>query len=150
MNNWGWTNGPLSEGKYEFDLYAGAGNNDLSKGTLVGKLEVEYRNGKVSVTYDMKSGFTLKEAQLYIGSDYLPKKGRSYTNSPGQFEYGKEFRSGTDSHEFEAGWYRGKIYIAAHAVVECSQQGEDDKKDDHSWYDGYSNWQWYGKGKNRH
>jgi len=40
-NAWGWTNGPLSEGSsYTFDLYAGAGRNNLSAGTLVGELSV--------------------------------------------------------------------------------------------------------------
>jgi len=58
-NRWGWTNGPLSEGSYSFDIYAAAGQCDLSKGTLVGTLDVDYSNGDVRVTYNMNAGFTL-------------------------------------------------------------------------------------------
>lgn len=41
FNRWGWTNGPLAAGSYSFDIYAGAGQCDLTKGTLVGTLNVE-------------------------------------------------------------------------------------------------------------
>ncbi len=47
--NWGWTNGPLPGGDYEWDIYAGAAQNDISKGMLVGKLIVEYNKGCVTV-----------------------------------------------------------------------------------------------------
>lgn len=116
-NNWGWTNGPLTEGSYEFDLYAGAGQNDLDKGTLVGKLNVEYHNGKVSAGYTMLPGYEMKEAHLFIGNDYLPKNGKNYKHSPGKFPYEGKFETAVTSHEFGEYSITGDIYIAAHAVV---------------------------------
>jgi hypothetical protein len=43
FDRWGWTN-PISTdpGSYVFDLWAGAGQCDTDKGTLVGTVEVEY------------------------------------------------------------------------------------------------------------
>lgn len=117
LKNWGWTNGPLTEGTYKFDLYAGAGQNDLSKGTLVGSLNVKYINGKVTVSYDLLPGYTMGEAQLYIGNGYLPIKGKGYTNSPGQFSYKNDFNTAVSSYQFGEYSFTGDIYIAAHAVV---------------------------------
>ena len=111
-NKWGWTNGPLSEGKYIFDLYAGAAKCDLKKGTLVGKLYVEYLNGKVSVSYQMLYGYEATESHLFIGNDYLPKdKKGNYTNAPGQLthEYNEEYS------------FDGDIYIAAHLSVKTKK-----------------------------
>jgi len=107
-NKWGWTNGPLSEGKYTFDLYAGAAQCDLEKGTMVGKLYVEYLDGKVSVSYKMLYGYEVKESHLFIGNDYLPKdKKGNYTNAPGQL-----------THEYNVEYsFDGDIYIAAHLSV---------------------------------
>ena len=39
---WGWSNGALSEGTYYFDIFAGAGQCDRTKGALVGLLTVDY------------------------------------------------------------------------------------------------------------
>jgi hypothetical protein len=95
VNNrfWGWTNGPLPEGSYEWDIYAGAGQNDLSKGTVVGTLYVDYEDGCVTVTYELDEGYYLGETHLWVGNDVLPevKRGKTsvYTNAPGQFPYGR-------------------------------------------------------------
>ena len=55
FKRWGWTSGPISEGRGErtYDLYAGAGTCDLGKGTLVGTLAASYSSGKLRVTYSM-------------------------------------------------------------------------------------------------
>jgi uncharacterized repeat protein (TIGR01451 family) len=126
VNNkfWGWTNGPLSEGDYIFDIYAGAGQNDLTKGTWVGELHVSYHGGTVTVTYKMLvDDFYLGETHLWVGSDVLPKvtRGKStvYTNAPGQFPYSAGFELG----EYQTEWtwtgtgFTGDIYVAAHSVV---------------------------------
>lgn len=106
-NNWGWTNGPLTQRqeKYEFILWAAAGQNDFNKGINVGKVYVEYYNDKVSVTYAMSPGYTLEESHVWVGKGLLPtdRRGR-YTNAPGQLYI--------ESETFE-----GPIYVAFHAVV---------------------------------
>lgn len=126
-NNWGWTNGPLSEGSYEWDIYAGAGRNDLDSGEIVGTLYVEYEDGSVTVTYDLDSGHYLSETHLWIGNEPLPmvsrgRRGQVHTNAPGQFPYGisHDFEGG----ELESSWtitedgFDGDIYVAAHSVVQ--------------------------------
>ena len=132
--NWGWTNGLLPEGSYEWDVYAGAGQNDLSKGTIVGTLYVVYEAGCVTVTYQLNDyaegeGYCLGETHLWVGNDVLPKVSRGrdgwvYTNAPGQFPYGTDYGfdpDDTDTWETEWTWtgcgFEGDIYIAAHAVV---------------------------------
>lgn len=141
VNNrfWGWNNGPLAEGSHVFDLYAGAGQNILENGILVGKVYVDYEDGCVNVTYETfeSENYYLGEVHLWVGDDVLPyvTRGRShiktYTNAPGQFPYGEYigFEAG-NTMETEWEWskcsFEGDIYVAAHAVVwmpvECAQE----------------------------
>ncbi len=111
-NRWGWTNGPLAEGSYIFDLYAAAGQCDLSKGTLVGEVTVVYTGGTATVTYGVNPGFTLNEVHLYVGGGILPMKDGQYTVAPGQYPY-----SGDGSAPFVISGLSGDIYVIAHAVV---------------------------------
>ena len=46
---WGWQAGPLSEGSYTYDVWAAAGQNDTSKGTLVGYVDILVSSGNVTV-----------------------------------------------------------------------------------------------------
>jgi len=135
VNNmfWGWTNGPLGEGHYMWPIYAGAGQNILDNGYVVGTLYVDYYDGCVTVKYEMDPGYYMGETHLWVGDDVLPevKRGRStvYTNAPGQFPYGThkdptftfnpEDPSGTGLTEWT--WskcgFEGNIYVAAHSVV---------------------------------
>ncbi|WP_090552856.1 hypothetical protein [Natronincola ferrireducens] len=107
-NNWGWTNGPISEGEYVLKLWAGAGQNNLDNGIHVGNVIVDYKAGTVIVNYDIFSGYALQETHLWIGNQELPsdRRGR-LTNAPGQlgFKVGEEYK------------FNGDIYVAAHAVV---------------------------------
>ncbi len=132
-NNWGWTNGPLSEGTYEFPVYAGAGGNDIEKGTLVGTLYVDYDDGTVTVKYDLNKGYYLGETHLWVGNDVLPAVRRGYTNAPGQFPnshyYGFEAGETMETEwEWTGSGFEGKIWVAAHAVVwmevECEETEE--------------------------
>ena len=129
--NWGWTNGPLEEGSYEWEIYAGAGQNILENGYVVGTLYVKYEDGCVSVTYEMDEGYYLGEMHLWVGDGdrpYLPtvSRGRNdvYTNAPGQFPYGTNYGFDPDDLDtwkidwnFEKSDFEGDVYVAAHAVV---------------------------------
>lgn len=116
-NRWGWTIGPLDEGEYEFEIWAGAGQCDLSKGSLVGTLIVEYEEGAATVTYVMDDCRTLKETHLYIGNDILPKDNNDeYTVAPGQYgNTHSEVEDEADQYVVEG--LSGEIYLIAHAVV---------------------------------
>jgi hypothetical protein len=122
-NRWGWSNGPLAEGSYSFPIYAGAGQCDLNKGTLVGSLNVTYSGGIAIITYDMDGtdpetglAYTLTETHLYAGSAPLASKNGEYTVAPGQFPY-ISAELNTDSRTYSISGLSGEIYIVAHATV---------------------------------
>lgn len=117
FNRWGWSNGPLAEGTYSFEIWAAAGQCDTDKGTLTGTLSVNYANGTATVTYTMYSGFMMTENHLYVGADRLPKKNGVETVAPGQYPlvYGDIYSGQTT---YTVNNLSGPIYVVAHAVVE--------------------------------
>lgn len=120
FQRWGWSNGPLAAGSYQMPIYAAAGQCDLSKGANVGTLGVEYNGSSATVTYSMKSGFTMDETHLYVGSAPLATKNGEYTVAPGQFPNTRNLtKASTDS--FTVNGLSGNIYVVAHAVA-CSTQ----------------------------
>jgi hypothetical protein len=116
-NRWGWTNGPLTAGTYSFPIYAGAGQSDISKGTLVGTLTVAYDGAKATVTYGMKSGFSLTETHLYVGGAQLPSFKGEYTVAPGQYPYKHGALNDVASDSYTVSGLSGSVYVVAHAVV---------------------------------
>jgi hypothetical protein len=123
-NRWGWTNGPLAEGSYTFDIYAAAGQCVLSKGTLVGTLDVNYSAGKATITYKMVGSnpvtglqYTLTETHLYVGSEPLARNNQGEpTVAPGQFPYINPELNST-SRTYTISGLSGEIYVVAHATV---------------------------------
>ena len=116
-NKWGWTNGPFPEGTYSFDVYAGAGQCDLEKGTLVGTLVVTYMDGEATFNYTLNSGFALTNVHLYAGNEvlYRNKKGE-YSITPGQSPWVDEDLD-LNTYEYTFSDLSGNIYIIAHATV---------------------------------
>ncbi len=115
---WGWTNGPLDQGSYEFEIWAGAGQCDLSKGMHVGTLEVEYNGSTVTVTYNMLDGYKMSETHLFVGNDLLPKmKNGKYTAAPGQYPYKSGYPNGATTDTYTIEDVSGEIYIIAHGVA---------------------------------
>ena len=104
FKRWGWTIGPLSEGNYTYEIYAGAGQCDISKGELVGTVDVSYLDGIVTFDYNINPGHSIQETHSYAGKEMYPrnKKGKP-TVAPGQFTVNGDLD--------------GPIYIIAHAVV---------------------------------
>tara|TARA_E500000318_G_scaffold104327_1_gene110187 strand:+ start:845 stop:1927 length:1083 start_codon:yes stop_codon:yes gene_type:complete len=107
FNRWGWSIGPLADGTEEsYDVYAGAGQCDTSKGELVGTVDVSYIDGEVSVIYNIEDGYVATETHTYAGSTMFPLDNGEPTVAPGQY-YIEENLS-------------GDIYVIAHAVV-CAE-----------------------------
>jgi hypothetical protein len=87
-NRWGWTNVfPSNNGTYQMDVYAAAGQCDISKGALVGNVEVIYTDGSIEVTITTLPGYKMTVAQLHVGSQILPTLGNGFTTAPGQYPY---------------------------------------------------------------
>ncbi|NHF61560.1 hypothetical protein FK220_019565 [Flavobacteriaceae bacterium TP-CH-4] len=104
FNRWGWTIGPLAEGDYTYEVYAGAGQCDTNKGELVGTVDVSYANGEVDVVYNIDAAYDVEETHTYAGTEMFPtdKKGK-LTVAPGQYSIADDLS--------------GEIYVIAHAVV---------------------------------
>lgn len=116
FNRWGWSNGSLDEGSYTFDMYAGAGQSDITKGTHVGTLDVVYSSGTATVTYNINPPYFMIEAQLYVGSEILPRNNGEYTVAPGQYPYNEDVTNPT-SHTYVVDNLSGGVYVVAHATV---------------------------------
>jgi len=108
-NNWGWTN-LIGEGSYDWPIYAGAGQCDISKGTLVGNLSVEYSAGTATITYELDPDFNLDETHVWVGTTPLPLKRGVYTTAPGKFNHNGE-------NPVVVSGLSGNIWIAAHSGV---------------------------------
>lgn len=115
-NRWGWTIGPLSEGNYTFEIYAGAGQCDITKGDAVGELTVEYTGGVATISFNMNSGSVLEETHLYLGNDPIPSKNGSLTVAPGQLPLSHDL-DGASSDSYTINNLDGDIYVIAHSVV---------------------------------
>lgn len=113
---WGWSIGPLSESVDTFDIIAGAGRCDTTKGTKVGFGIVSYEGGVVRVSFHAYPGQAFFEAQLYVGSDRLPRglKGK-YTVAPGQYPYKLGIENAT-SGSFKVTGLTGNPYLVLHLV----------------------------------
>ncbi|MFO7652311.1 MAG: hypothetical protein R6X25_00655 [Candidatus Krumholzibacteriia bacterium] len=133
IQRWGWTNHLMDEGTYYFDLYAGAGQCDLEKGTLVGTVEVVYDADSVDVTYYTCGSYLLEEVHVYVGSEPLPMlRNGHWTVAPGQYTYTNDHVGGLNEYPVEIPYMNGDVYVIAHAVVsgdysmgDCGEPGCD-------------------------
>lgn len=116
IKRWGWSNGPLSEGSYTWDVYAGAGQCDTSKGTLVGSVTVDYSGGVATVTYTTLAGYYTNETHLYVGNDVLASNNGEYTVAPGQYPYIHDL-DGATSDTYTVSGLSGDIYVVHHSVT---------------------------------
>ena len=116
---WGWA-ANIAPGWWQekFELWAGAGKNDTSKGVHVGNVIVRSvsATGLLRVTYKIFPDYTMSELHIYA-NDLKPT-----TIAPGQFGFTKEFSPGTDSftYDFNVKDTDGDgVWVIAHAVI-CS------------------------------
>lgn len=108
---WGWF-GELAPGTYEFDLYAGAGRCDLSKGTLVGMFELQYDGASSTGTFWPEASFTVSTSHLYLAHSMLEKL------SPGQFSSTVSGDNLSETTHIIGGLDgASNIYFSAHAEV---------------------------------
>lgn len=116
FKSWGWTNGPLGPGHYEFDIWAGAAKCDLSKGDLVGTLTIGYDGSTATVTYSMNAGCTMGFTQVYVGSEMFPRDAKGkFTVAPGAYTSIHYVDDVTDTHTITG--LSGNIWVIAHADV---------------------------------
>ncbi len=122
FGNWGWQITVLPGDDNSVDLYAGAAQHDLSKGTHVGTVSYTYDGSVLHLTYETFEGFGLLEAHVYAGAEELP------TNAPGLFGNTQEPLEPTSMLDFTVPVEADPLYVAVHAVVvgtDCEPEEED-------------------------
>ncbi len=70
---WGWVIPIENIGTFTYPIYAAAGQGDISKGSKIGELYVEYNGRDAEVIFETYDHFGLFETHVYI-SDELPSK----------------------------------------------------------------------------
>ena len=119
-NRWGWVNEfPSSNGTYQMEVYAAAGQCDISKGALVGNVEVTYTDRSIEVTVTTLPGYKMTEAQLHVGSQILPTQGNGFTTAPGQYPYSDMVDGDFTTYTFESisAGDADTFYVVLHANV---------------------------------
>jgi hypothetical protein len=88
FSNWGWTNELSAYRIGQMPLYAGAGQCDVDKGTLVGRFFYTYANGVFNYTFvpTPDSGILFEGEAVYADTGMYPvlRTGRP-TTAPGQY-----------------------------------------------------------------
>ncbi len=127
FGNWGWTNGPISPGyQGTWEVWAGAGQCDTSKGTLAGLLEVHYVDDELRLNFDAGTdGCCIRSQQIYVGSAETPTKPNGDpTVAPGQYPFKQDFADCVRQSSFSV-QVQGDVYVIFHAEACCP---EGDKK----------------------
>ena len=109
-SRWGWQITMQVGDTLTTPIFAGAGQNDVTKGTYVGDLLLSYDGQVVDATYQMFPEFVMTETHLFVGDSNIE------TAAPGQFgNLHENLETQTDLYEV---WIDApEIYVVAHAVV---------------------------------
>lgn len=118
FNRWGWSNGAIAAGTYYWDIFAGAGRSDITKGTFVGILTVEYDGSTATVFFDVDAPYYMDENHLYVGNEILARDvNGDFTVAPGQYPTIHNELNGATSDSYIIEGLSGDIYVVAHATV---------------------------------
>ncbi|MCI5146282.1 MAG: hypothetical protein D3923_12315 [Candidatus Electrothrix sp. AR3] len=125
-NKWGWQiDVPPFASIITKDIYAGAGQNDLDKGTKVGTLLIDYIYPMINVSFMMSDDYTMNETHLYVGL------GNTTTGAPGQFGHLHTGLAGASSDSYNINLLTDPtippfvpLKVVAHAVV-CGDFSEE-------------------------
>lgn len=112
-NRWGWQVTVYPNETLVKPIYAGAGQNDITKGTYVGDLHISYDGSTLLVDFIMLNGssYTMDETHLYAGVV------ETDTAAPGQFGHLNENLGDATSDSYSISISGSPIYVVAHAVV---------------------------------
>jgi hypothetical protein len=112
-NRWGWIITLNEFGSFTTPIYAGAGQNDITKGTQVGTLTYNWDGNILTVSYALLPGYSLSETHVYASSEFPTSA------APGLYGNTHELPADSSSDTFTLSVTGSTIYIIAHAVV-CS------------------------------
>ncbi|CAB1103913.1 unnamed protein product [Ectocarpus sp. CCAP 1310/34] len=91
-NRWGWyleSTFDSTDQSFTFDMYAGAGQNDLSSGALAGNVVVNViQDGSSDYTVHPADGYCFDDVHVHVGNELPTKTKKSVTTptvAPGQY-----------------------------------------------------------------
>ncbi|MDR9457491.1 MAG: hypothetical protein RI572_08785 [Salegentibacter sp.] len=115
---WGWAlNFDGEDGTYEYNIYAGAAQNDTDKGTLVGVVTLEVDGDDVEVEIDLYGGVDAEGGHIYFDDEDAPT-----TTAPGQF--GDELSEFDDIETWSTEYSGdGDFWLVVHLDV-CPDESE--------------------------
>lgn len=113
-SRWGWVLDLSNPVSGSAPIYAGAGQNDITKGVHVGDLLYSYDGAELTVTFSMYQGYVMEETHLYA-SALVPD-----TIAPGQYGNIHDLTNAS-SDTYVIPVSGNPVYVIAHAVV-CSAQ----------------------------
>ena len=135
FNRWGWTtyldfSNETGQSSYTLDIYSGAGQCDLTKGTDLGSVTITYNDDR-TVTFDYNlEGFLLSQAHVYIGSDPYPiKNNGKATVAPGKYTHTDSGFDPVEDYSVSIPFQDRQFYVIVHGVTksaECSDSPDDD------------------------
>ena len=117
-NNWGWglviddlndDNGDWEDeyfvdGVLTLPLYAGAGQNDITKGWQAGNIILTIADNTITVDYELFSGVDINDLHIWLSQDGFPDK-----RAPGRFDIEDDQLTGLDLSQ--------PIYVIVHSGV---------------------------------
>lgn len=111
---WGWVI-TFDGNSLRTPIYAAAGRNDITKGTLVGYLDISFADGNLNISYSFNDIYYADVLHLFVGSVYPD------TAAPGQYPYIIEDNN-IESYSFSIPLdyvpdINSPVYIAAHSNV---------------------------------
>lgn len=135
FSRWGWTtlldfSEETGQSSYTMDIYAGAGQCDLSKGTDVGSVTVSLNaDNSVTFTYEL-DGFSLNEAHIYLGTDPYPiGNNESETVAPGQYTFTESDTGAVSDYSVTLPIDVDVFYVIIHGVTSAEDCDEGDCED---------------------
>ena len=139
FNRWGWTtyldfSEETGQSTYTMDIYAGAGQCDLSKGTDVGSVAVSMNeDNSVTFTYELE-GFLLNESHIYLGTNPYPiGNNGSETVAPGQYTFTNSDTEGVSNYSVTLPADALLLYVIIHGVTaaeDCDEGNCEDSDED--------------------
>jgi len=106
IKRWGWSLNFGAAGSKTYDVYVGAGQNDLTKGTNVGTVTISYTGSTVTATYNLLPNYVVMSEHLYAGSTALP-----------MVTQGNKLVASVAPGQYAVNVNGGSIWVIAHAVI---------------------------------
>jgi hypothetical protein len=121
---WGWAYNLTGLTAESYNLYASAAKNDVNKGKIVGRVEIEYTTWIIegvptavgSIIYFVEDDWVLEEVHVYAGDN------RPTSAAPGQYGHSAEFPTGASVYVYNINFpnpdvQNDGVWFIAHAVV---------------------------------